>query len=87
MKLTPTQIAKARYDEAHQILDAWNQRLAQAQAHHYTTTKTGGDTLSSKRNLNAVELEHADAQAHTRITQQAWINAANQELWPARKTA
>lgn len=86
-KLTPTQIAKARYDEAHQILEAWNHRLAQAQAHHYNTTQTNGDTLTSKRNLNATELEHTDAQAHASITQQAWINAANHELWPTRKTA
>lgn len=86
-KLTPTQIAKNRYDEAHHILDAWNHRLAQAQAHLYNTTQNGGDTLAARRNLNAIELEHTDAQAHTRITQQAWINAANQELWPTRKAA
>lgn len=79
-KPTPAQIAKARYDEAHQILDAWTHRLAQAQAHNYNTARTGGDVLAAKRNLNAVEIEREDAKALARIARQQWVSAADKEI-------
>ena len=85
MKLTPTQIAKARYDEATQILEAWNQRLARAQADYYKHRAHHEDALTTKRILNATQLQHTDAQTQALIAQQTWINTANQDLYPTRQ--
>ena len=78
--MTPAQIAKARYDEAHQILDAWTHRLARAQALSYNAARNGGDALAAKRKLNAVEIEREDAKALARIARQQWVSEADKEI-------
>ncbi|QOT15907.1 hypothetical protein [Paenarthrobacter sp. YJN-5] len=79
-KPTPTQIAKARYDEARHILEAWTHRLAVAQANVYNTNKHGGDILAARRNLNAVEIHREDAKADEAIARQQWVTTANKEI-------
>ena len=85
--MTPAQIARARYDEAHQIRDAWEHRIRLAQAAHDHARKTGGDELATRRQLNAVEIEFEEATEALRLAQHLWITAANKALWPRRKTA
>ena len=79
-KLTPTQIAKARYDEARQLLDAWTHRLERAQTHAHNAARNGGDVLAARRNLNAVEIHREDAKADEAIARQQWVTTANKEI-------
>ena len=79
--MTPAQIARARYDEAHQIRDAWEHRIRLAQAEHDHAAKTGGDTLATKRHLNAAQMEHDDAAAAMRLAHHIWVEAAREQAW------
>ena len=83
------QIAKARYDEANQILDAWNHRRSQAQAANYNANRNGGNAIETRRNLNAIEIQCEDAKELAQQARKQWIAAVHekQEHSPRKRVA
>lgn len=79
--MTPAQVARARYDEAHQIRDAWEHRLRVAQLEHNHAAKNGGDELATRRNLNAAQLQADDALEAMRLAHHLWVEAARGQAW------
>ena len=76
--MTPAQIARARYDEAHQIRDAWEHRIKVAQQEHQHATRVGGDKLTTRRNLNAVLIQADDALEAMRVAHHQWVETTRQ---------
>lgn len=76
--MTPAQVARARYDEAHQIRDAWEHRIKVAQAEHDHARRTGGDELTTRRQLNATLIQADDALEAMRAAHHEWVETTRQ---------
>ncbi|MBT2537245.1 hypothetical protein [Arthrobacter sp. ISL-69] len=76
--VTEVEILKARYDEARQIKDAWDHRYKRALYEHSSTIRSGGDFADTRRNLDAVEIQVADAAGELKVALNAWMHATTQ---------
>ncbi|WP_427130386.1 hypothetical protein [Pseudarthrobacter sp. S9] len=74
---TEAQILKARYDEARQIKNAWEHRLKTAHLAHKDATTYGGDTEATRRNINAVQINLADAAGELQVALDLWMHATS----------
>lgn len=75
---TETELLKARYDEARAIKQAWDVRLDTAQRRHSETIRNEGDFEATRRTLDAVEIQVADAAAELKVALNAWMNSCTQ---------
>jgi hypothetical protein len=79
--VTEVEILKARYDEARQIKDAWDYRYKRALSEHSDAIRSGGDFADTRRNLDAVEIQVADAGGELKVALAAWMHATTQQEW------
>lgn len=71
--ISEAQVLKSRYDEARQIKEAWDYRLKRAQAEHSDAIRHGGDHEATRRNLNAIDIQVADAAGELAVALHAWM--------------
>ena len=71
--MTEVEILKSRYDEARQIKDAWDSRYKRALGEHSIAIRSGGDFTDTRRNLDAVEIQVADAAGELKVALAAWM--------------
>ena len=74
--MTPVQVARARYDEARQIRDAWEHRIKVAQAAHDEARRTKSDEMTTRRTLNATLIQADDALEAMRVAHRIWVEVA-----------
>ena len=72
-----TDTLKARYDEALAIKDAWDHRVARANAAYRAALTTGQGIQQAQNNLNAANIQHEEAVAYMGTCLDAWLNAAD----------
>lgn len=73
--ITEVELLKARYDEARDIKAAWDARLRRAEAEHSHAIQVGGDFAATRRVIDAVEIEVADAAGELKVALAAWMGA------------
>ncbi|WP_457948280.1 hypothetical protein ACTAQI_20225 [Pseudarthrobacter sp. alpha12b] len=72
-----TDTLKARYDEALAIKDAWDHRVARANAEYRAALTTGQGVQQAQNNLNAVNIQHSEAIAYMGTCLDAWLDAVD----------
>jgi len=65
---------KARYDEALALKNAWDHRVARANAEYHQALATGIGIQQAQNNLNAVNIQHEEAITYMGTCLDAWID-------------
>lgn len=72
-----TDTLKARYDEALALKEAWDHRVARANAEYRAALTVGAGVQEAQNNLNAVNIQHAEAITYMGTCLDAWLDAVD----------
>jgi predicted RNase H-like HicB family nuclease len=72
-----TDALKSTYDEALAIKEAWDVRIAKAEAKLRGAMAAGTGIEAARRNTQAVAIQHAEAVAHMGTALDTWLDAVD----------